>query len=506
MSTRVQIAQQKPGVAPPQLTAAPAGVMQRKCACGGSVGSGDDCAECKKKKAALQRQALANSEPGSAPPIVHDVLRSPGKPLDAATRAFFEPRFGHDFSKVRVHDNARAAESARAVKALAYTVGSTIVFARDQYAPSSLRGRSLLAHELAHVVQQGGSASRRPTRISQPDEPSEREAARVQTAMEAGGELPSTSPAEGVVYRQAVAPDSQTVAGGGSQGTEIAKPAGQTEDGNTEGGNVEDGGKGGLSGTVPADPEKPAYEEKTQPCGDATPAARGKPIRVSANLPLQVKSRSGVLPDGPGHADGLSGGIDLSQNIVQGKPPGMRPEEFGRTLPFFARDVVYWREPPGSDKIYFNLPVNLRIDWGVQSRGRTDVPNANDAVVTSSTYGNIIKDLTPTAPSWSSRRDTYWSERLTIVHELFHVNDITNKTQELKASAEKWLNAQTIASPVTGEKVKDVVDKAYDQITNGEKAYMSGWEPEERAYGDGRPKYESLVKDIQARATAAGWP
>jgi len=89
-----------------------------------------------------------------APPIVHDVLRAPGQPLDAGARAFMEPRFGHSFADVRVHTDARAAESARAVSAAAYTVGHDIVFSAGSYAPSGREGRRLLAHELAHVVQQ----------------------------------------------------------------------------------------------------------------------------------------------------------------------------------------------------------------------------------------------------------------------------------------------------------------------------------------------------------------
>jgi hypothetical protein len=77
---------------------------------------------------------------------------SPGRPLDPATRAFMEPRFGHDFSRVRVHADALAAESAAAMEAAAYTVGHDVVFGAGQYAPETSRGRSLLAHELAHVV------------------------------------------------------------------------------------------------------------------------------------------------------------------------------------------------------------------------------------------------------------------------------------------------------------------------------------------------------------------
>jgi hypothetical protein len=133
-------------------------MLQRKCACGDAPGPTGECEECRQKK--LQRKAQ-NSRLGTrnnfpVPPIVHDVLRAPGQPLDAPTRAFMEPRFGHDFSSVRVHTNSQAAESAQAVDALAYTVGNNIVFAPGQHAPNSQRGANLLAHELTHVVQQQG--------------------------------------------------------------------------------------------------------------------------------------------------------------------------------------------------------------------------------------------------------------------------------------------------------------------------------------------------------------
>src|SRR5262249_19370404 len=78
----------------------------------------------------------------------------------AASRNFFEPRFGLNFGNVRIHNDARADVSARAVRALAYTVGSHVVFRADMFSPGSATGRSLLAHELAHVVQQSGAGSR----------------------------------------------------------------------------------------------------------------------------------------------------------------------------------------------------------------------------------------------------------------------------------------------------------------------------------------------------------
>lgn len=99
---------------------------------------------------------------GIAPPVIHDVLRSPGKPLDAATRDYFEPRFRRDFSRVRIHTDAQAESSARAVNARAYTVGEHMAFASGHYAPHTHEGRHLLAHELAHTVQQGAVLRRAP--------------------------------------------------------------------------------------------------------------------------------------------------------------------------------------------------------------------------------------------------------------------------------------------------------------------------------------------------------
>lgn len=109
--------------------------------------------------ARMQMKASGPESAGciEAPPIVAEVLRSPGQPLDAATRAFMEPRFGWDFSRVRVHTDEKAAESSRAVQAKAYTVGSNVVFAAGEYAPGTNEGQRLLGHELAHVAQQVGS-------------------------------------------------------------------------------------------------------------------------------------------------------------------------------------------------------------------------------------------------------------------------------------------------------------------------------------------------------------
>jgi hypothetical protein len=197
--------------------------LQRKCACGGVPGSSSECEECRKKRLPSQRPvrypelgtqigipipqdrdaalgvswnfskipavararetppqslslASAKTAAGEAPRIVHDVLRTPGQQLDATTRAEMEPHFGHDFSEVRVHSSADAALSAEALNANAYTVGSHIVFGSGRFALATQDGRRLLAHELAHVVQQEGSMAQGKLILGHPGDRSEQEA------------------------------------------------------------------------------------------------------------------------------------------------------------------------------------------------------------------------------------------------------------------------------------------------------------------------------------------
>jgi hypothetical protein len=229
MHNELQPLMKEPTSAASSFTPGRAGILRRKCACGGTPGPDGECAGCRRKRLGLQRhttsqtepaRALLGSHPGhdfgrtpvyapaenqqklmvntpgdvyeqeadrvadrimrmphaqvqrdraggrraerpadssgmpEAPSIAHEVLNSPGQPLEPPTRAFFAPRFGHDFSHVRVHTDAAAAQSARAVDASAYTVGRDIVFASGKYEPDTDNGRRLLAHELTHVAQQ----------------------------------------------------------------------------------------------------------------------------------------------------------------------------------------------------------------------------------------------------------------------------------------------------------------------------------------------------------------
>ena len=128
-----------PGVAPPQVNR--------------------NCVDCKDEETVQKKETRAQIAAGVAPGIVQEALHSPGRPLDPASRAYFEPRFKHDFSRVRIHTEPRAADVARNLAARAFTVGEHIVFGGNQYEPDGANGARLLAHELTHVVQQSGDGT-----------------------------------------------------------------------------------------------------------------------------------------------------------------------------------------------------------------------------------------------------------------------------------------------------------------------------------------------------------
>jgi hypothetical protein len=175
----------------------PSRVLQRKCACGGTISAPTaECEECKRGNHApqaklrvsapddiyeqeadrvaeqvlaksgrpavesapprIQRLSGLNSPTNTAPAGVEHILSGPGQPLEPSLRQDIEPRFGYDLSRVRVHLGAAAAQSARDVNAFAYTVGHDIVFGEGQYAPHTPAGRRLLAHEITHTIQQSG--------------------------------------------------------------------------------------------------------------------------------------------------------------------------------------------------------------------------------------------------------------------------------------------------------------------------------------------------------------
>lgn len=118
------------------------------------------CSKCEDEENLQMKSEIGGTGGTEAPSTVHDVINSSGHSLDPGTRNFFEPRFGQDFSQVKIHTDSKAAQSAQNINALAYTSGNNIVFNQNQFSPESDSGKKLLAHELTHVVQQNNAISR----------------------------------------------------------------------------------------------------------------------------------------------------------------------------------------------------------------------------------------------------------------------------------------------------------------------------------------------------------
>jgi predicted chitinase len=119
----------------------------------------------------LQRAPLANTEAALDTEAATREAERGGEPLADSVRSYFEPRFGHDFSQVRVHAGEEAAQAARGVQARAYTIGHDIVFGHGEYAPDTAQGKRLLAHELTHVVQQQATHTAAPSTIARDEAP-----------------------------------------------------------------------------------------------------------------------------------------------------------------------------------------------------------------------------------------------------------------------------------------------------------------------------------------------
>ncbi|KAK1177578.1 DUF4157 domain-containing protein [Streptomyces sp. NBS 14/10] len=165
---------------------------------------------------AIQRdadQAAPASDEDDQRSSVHDVISSGGgQPLDTDVRTDMETRLGADFSGVRLHTDSAAHESAKEVGARAYTVGENVVFQRDSYDPASHQGRTTLAHELTHVMQQrsgpvDGTEAAGGIRVSDPSDRFEQEAsANAERAMTAPAPAPAPAPAEAPVPAPSAAP------------------------------------------------------------------------------------------------------------------------------------------------------------------------------------------------------------------------------------------------------------------------------------------------------------
>lgn len=223
MSIRLRAKANVSSISALSFTPAGDGIVRRKWTPGGAVGLTAEHDDEGGKWSVLQRRVTNQAEPATVPPIVHDVLRSTGKPIDLSTRDLIEPCFNHDFSRVRLHNDSRAAESARAVRAEAYTVGHDMIFGRGRYRPQTREGLNLLMHELTHVVQQQGVTARPQAKLvlGATDSAAEQEAERVANEV-----TPKSNPVAPINGLQAMAQSERPLA---TMPAAITQPVGNHE-------------------------------------------------------------------------------------------------------------------------------------------------------------------------------------------------------------------------------------------------------------------------------------
>lgn len=390
-----------------------------------------------------------------------------GQPLASGVKSKMESAFGMSFSNVRTHTDSNAATISNQVNARAFTVGNHVAFGTDEYKPGTLIGDALIAHELAHTVQQRGAET--PMNKS-------KEGTEGYDALENDADLA----AESVVRSLWSDPSKEESAGALHSSTRL---------------------KSGL---------------QLQRCS-STPAQATTPVQAG---PRQAAPVAGGAcdrnPKAPNYTP-TEGGVT----------PTLQDGDFGTTSKLAALFTYGACRDSGTWRFYLaTLTVNIKsavrpIDY------RININAANDPAVTASTYRAIIADLDPHRsgtfhPSCGgnrfddpvttySRRREYWKQQFVIDHEAFHRTDWNDMYRPNLVAAETQVLAHAIpesqassaadAISQTRSTLDQFMIAAYQQTCQQYSPHQ-----ESRAYDNGAPQYQGLVDQIRSRATTEGWP
>ena len=417
----------------------------------------------------LQRRSApsANLAGATVDPAVERALataRGGGAPLASETRRRMDGAFGADFSAVRVHHGPDSADLNHQLGAKAFTLGREIYFRDAVPDMSSGPGRHLLAHELAHTVQQGAATPHRVQR----------------------------------------APEEEPPAAGGNEAEVLSDTL---PDGNLDNEPVQRKG--------PSDRQSQGHRSRgSSGAGDHRVGVSVGSVGVSASV-AKTDRVAEVAGEGPSDAVGASV-VGTSWT----NPGGMTVDAFGEeafTASYGGLKFTYTQKSDGSNrKIWIGFKLKAKCKWGVTSGGHKDVPSGTSSVVTADNYQAIVDDLTPqlVEGSWVAERDAYWSKTISTRHEKFHATDDKSWIEGAgKAHIIAYLNAQTItltdaelgSKSAFKQKVKVLMDDAVDDLETanitdfykgGAASYYS-YAGEVRAFGDGRQPYLDLVAAVK---------
>jgi hypothetical protein len=404
-----------------------------------------------------------------------------GEPLEGSLLGRMSSAFGYDFSGVRVHQGGEAAQLSADLNARAFTIGRNVAFGAGEYQPGNPIGDALIAHELAHVVQQGGASDGFVPKVNNPADHNalERDAdgsalravlslwSDGRAALAGIGERSVASLKSGLRLQRCAAPQAQTP---------VVAPGTQTPSATPQ--------------TPVAGPGSGTSTASQIPCGGSDKASTYTPTEQGLNPQADM------------------GGL------------------FGATSKMPA-SVAFGACKVGESWRFYLTDLTVRIASAVQPENfRTNVNAAGDTAVTRDSFPKIIQDLRPTAEgddthhcggadfaehiTHYSHRRHFWKHQLTVEHEAFHRNDWNSmyRTEIIQAQSQVGQFSLPAASAATPEAaVSQAAQTLRGYFTDAYNRTCQRYAPQQetRAYTAGAPDYQNLVDAIQARATSEGW-
>jgi hypothetical protein len=408
-----------------------------------------------------------------------------------------ETAFDADFSGIRTHVGAEAETLSRSLGAEAFTTGNDVFFRRGLPDTSSRSGQELLAHELAHTVQQGAApVSRKVQREVAEEEETEVEAEEGEETVpeelleeqsgESESEAEESTEGEGAVTKGSLPEMEAALPALGPPAGVVADTAGRPRKGASSGSGSSGGQSAGGLRLVLGD------------IGVSTSTSRNDAV-------------AGTAPQ--------EDGISASAKVTTATSGGLAVTPFGAMQPDLGFRGVKYEAKTGFFKgNYIKVSFDLFGDaqWGTTDGGRTDVASGSSNVITADNYEQIVSDLTPELQekSWRAPRTQFWSEAICARHEKYHATDFqtwlkgAGKTlvQNELGAATVDLDETTRQSQATIEtETAKKVNAARVKLINGYVAYMQGspvasylsMPSEKRAFGDGKKPYLALAAAVK---------
>lgn len=414
--------------------------------------------------------------------------RGSGRPVPEGIRRQMEAATGADFTTVRLHAGSEAASLSERLGAKAFTVGRDIFFRSGLPDTATAEGQHLLAHELAHTVQQGAAARRSSLVQREEEKESSEEESEAGPEEKSGEEEEETETEfEGALEEEKTSEEQPST----------APPAGLVAD---------------RTGSVTSGSRRNAGR-RSAVSGQGTGA---RALTVSLDLGLEDRESRTSQAEAQAIEDKIASSFTLTGSTRSGKD--VTP--FGAMGPRIEfNDLRYKAKAKKNGEGTATVKGTVLFDchWGTNSGGRKDIASANSPEVTKDTYQQIVSDLTPRAveKSWVARRQQYYADHLTARHEKFHAADARSWAKDQgKTFLKNYLGKQTVViaddertdAGQLKAKMQPIADDAYNAYRSAFWTYMTGvgltyysYPCEEKAFGDGKEPYQKLADAVEKR-------